>query len=153
MARLGRSWRSFRALSWAQRRLLARAWLLLPLTALGLRLFGFRRVQALLLRPAAGTPARDDLPAAQAVARIVQGAARWSPVPASCLVRSLVLCRLLRRQGLTADLRIGVAVPDGRLAAHAWVEHGGVALNDIQDVARRFAAFDRALLSEGADVS
>jgi hypothetical protein len=64
-----------------------------------------------------------------------------------------VLCRLLRRQGLPATLRIGVAKPDGRLAAHAWVEHGGVALDDSQDVARRFAAFDRALLSEGTDVS
>ena len=146
MAKLSRSWRTFRALTWAQRGQLAQAWLLLPLVALGLRLFGFRRVQALLLRPAAAAPAREDLPAAQAAARIVHSAARWSPLPASCLARSLVLCRLLRRQGLFADLRIGVAKPNGRFEAHAWVEHLGVVLNDGQDVERRFAAFDRAEL-------
>ena len=149
MAKSSRSWRTFRALTWAQRGQLAQAWLLLPLAAVGLRLFGFRRLQALLLRPAAAAPARDDLPAAQATARIVHSAARWSPIHASCLARSLVLCRLLRRQGLSATLRIGVAKPDGRFEAHAWVEHAGVALNDSQDVELRFAAFDRAVLSEG----
>jgi hypothetical protein len=154
MAKLSRSWRAFRALSWAQRRLLAQAWLLLPLTAVGLRLFGYRRVQTVLNPAPAAAAGREDLPAAQAVARIVQAAAGWSLVQASCLARSLVLCRLLRGQGLAGNLRIGVAVPDGpngRLAAHAWVEHQGVALNDSQDVERRFAAFDRALLSEGTN--
>ena len=102
----------------------------IALTAVSLRLFGFRRVQTVLNLSSAAAAGRDDLPAAQAVARIVQGAAGWSPVHASCLARSLVLCRLLRRQGLAADLRIGVAMPDGRFAAHAWVEHEGVALND-----------------------
>ena len=146
MAKLSRSWRTFRALTWAQRGQLAQAWLLLPLAAVGLRLFGFRRMQAVLIRPA-GVPTRDDLPASQAVARIVHSAARWSPLPASCLTRSLVLCRLLHRQGLPATLRIGVARPNGRLAAHAWVEYQDVVLNDGQDVERRFAAFDRAELN------
>ena len=149
MAKSSRSWRILRALTWAQRGQLAQAWVLLPLAAVGLRLLGFRRMKAVLLRPAAAAPARDDLPAAQAAARIVQGAARWSPVHASCLARSLVLWWLLRGQGIPATLRIGVAKPDGRFEAHAWVKHAGVALNDSQDVEQRFAAFDRAVLSEG----
>jgi hypothetical protein len=147
MASLRRSWRTWRGLPWAQRGLLVQAWLLLPLAALALRLLGYRRARALLLPPMAA-PLREDLPAAQSTARIVLSAARWSPVPATCLVRSLALSRLLRQQGLAAELRIGVARPDGQFAAHAWVEHGGAVLNDGQDVALRFAPFERAWLPE-----
>jgi hypothetical protein len=147
MARLSRSWRTWRALSWAQRRLLARAWLLLPPVVVRLRLSGFRRAQAALLGRTAA-PGDGDLPAAQATARLVLSAARWSPVPASCLPRALVLARLLRDQGLAAELRIGVARADGRFAAHAWVEHGGVPLADRQDVALHYAPFERAWLIE-----
>jgi len=147
MARLSRSWRTFRALTWAQRRLLAQAWLLLPLVALSLRLLGFRRTRAALLPPAAAVPCGEDLNAAQVVTRIAHSAARRSPVHASCLARSLVVCRLLSRQGLVAELRIGVAKPDARLEAHAWVEHGGVVLSDGQDEDSRFAAFDGAVFS------
>jgi len=149
MARLIRSLRAFRELSWAQRGLLAQAWLLLPLTAIGLRVLGFRLVQAALHRTEGATDRRDDLTEAQAVARIVRGAALWSPLHASCLTRSLVLCRLLHRQGLAAELRIGVNKPGGRFEAHAWVEHEGVPLNESQDMERRFAAFDGAVLSGG----
>lgn len=149
MGRLGRSWRAFRGLSRDHRALLAQAWLLLPVTAAGLRLLGFGRVQSGLARIAGVGDRRNDLTEAMAVARLVGVAARWSPVKASCLVRSLVLCRLLRRRGLAADLRIGVGRPDGRFSAHAWVEHWGVAVGDSEDVERRFAAFDGTVLSGG----
>ena len=146
--RLRRAARTWRALSRAERRLWLQAWLLLPLLVVALRLFSFRRVQAALLAPAGGSP-RHDLPAAQAVAGLVHGAAHWGPIPAACLARSLTLCRLLRGQNLAADLRIGMARSGGHFTAHAWVEHGGVALNDGPDVAARYAAFDRAWLREG----
>ena len=149
MARLSRSWRAFGELSWAHRRLLAWTWLLLPLTAIGLRVLGFRRLQALLHRTEGATDRRDDLTEAQATARIVRGAALWSPLHANCLARSVLLCRLLHRQGLAAELRIGVNRPGGRVEAHAWVEHVGKALNESQDLERRFAAFDGAVLSGG----
>jgi hypothetical protein len=77
------------------------------------------------------------------VAQIVGSAERWSLLRPTCLTRSLTLGRLLRRQGLAANLRLGVAMPNGRFAAHAWVEHGGVVLNDTQDVARRYAPLER----------
>jgi Transglutaminase-like superfamily len=150
MAELVRSWRSFRGLSWAQRGLLAKAWLLLPVVAIGLRLFGFRRIQARLERAATIRPGREDLAAAQNVARMVQSAARWSPVHPSCLPRSLVVWWLLRRQDLAAGLRIGVARPDGRFAAHAWVEHGGVALGEAENLEERFSSFEETALTRGA---
>lgn len=144
---LKRSWYTYRHLSWGQRRLLLSAWVLLLLVAPGLRLLGFRRAQAALLW-ATPTPRRRDLSLAQTTAQLVQSAARWNPLPATCLSRSLVLIWLLRRQGLVAELRIGVAQADGQMMAHAWVEHDGVALNDSQDVAGRYAPFDHVWLLE-----
>lgn len=47
-----------------------------------------------------------------------------------CLPQSLALQALLRRQGLSAELRIGVRRADGKLQAHAWVEHAGSPLGE-----------------------
>jgi hypothetical protein len=47
---------------------------------------------------------------------------RWQP---RCLIRSLVLYRLLRAQGDPADLVIGLAEQPHSHDAHAWVELGG----------------------------
>lgn len=141
MTRLRRSWNTWRDLSWAQRRLFVWAWLLLPLTTTGLRWFGFQRTQAALLGEGHSS-GRVDLPGAQGTVRILHSACRRSPFPANCLVRSLILCRLLIDQKLTAELRIGVTFSDGHLTGHAWVEHGEVVLNDREDVAMRYAAFD-----------
>lgn len=54
----------------------------------------------------------------------------WPPTHASCLVRSLVLLRLLARWGISSSLVIGVRLKDGSLAAHAWVEYHGIPLLD-----------------------
>lgn len=122
---------------------------MLPAVSLGLRMAGFRRVRSLML-PADGAAAeKADLPAARMIARIVHGAAGWSPFRANCLARSLVLCRLLRIRGLAHDLHIGVATPDGDFAAHAWVEHAGVALAEPESVGDRYASFDHTLLTKG----
>ena len=49
------------------------------------------------------------------------------PADSRCLVRSLVLSRLLARRGIPASLVIGVKL-DPEFEAHAWVESGGVPL-------------------------
>jgi hypothetical protein len=54
----------------------------------------------------------------------------WLPIHSSCLVRSLVLLRLLSRWGVGSCLVIGVRYKDNSLAAHAWVEHCGIPLLD-----------------------
>ena len=142
MGRPGHSWRAFRELSCGQRWLLVQAWLTLPIVAADLRLFGFRMMRTLLLLGDPATAGRTDLAAAHSLARIVHGAANRNPFHPNCLTRSLVLCRLLRRQGLAAGLRLGVAKPGGTFAAHAWVEHGGVALSEADSVAERYVSFD-----------
>jgi hypothetical protein len=138
-------------LSWAERRLLAQALALLPLTALALWAMGFRRWQALVARltPVVDAGGRDEaavIREGRATARLVEAAARRGPYRASCLPRSLALWWLLRRQGIESDLRIGVRKEAGLFEAHAWVELRGLVLNDSGDVGERFAAFDRAIL-------
>jgi len=145
MTKLGHAWRAFRKLSWRHRVLLMRAWVLLLVAAPALRVFGFRWTQAVLTPRAGASAGRRDLPEAQAIARTVHRAANWSPSKPNCLARSLVLVRLLRLKGFEAELRIGVAKPDETLAAHAWVEHGGVALAEADSTLQTYVPFDQAL--------
>jgi hypothetical protein len=49
---------------------------------------------------------------------------RIVPTDSRCLVRSIVLSRVLARRAISSRLVIGVA-PGGAFAAHAWVEHDG----------------------------
>jgi hypothetical protein len=59
------------------------------------------------------------------IALAVTRAGRYVP-GASCLVRAIVTCRLLNREGYDSVIRVGVQSPnDGRLVAHAWVECEG----------------------------
>jgi hypothetical protein len=46
------------------------------------------------------------------------------PIDSRCLMRSLVLTRLLARRGLRSTFVLSAA-PGPQLEAHAWVEHSG----------------------------
>ena len=61
----------------------------------------------------------------------------------TCLVRSLAICRLLRREGIEGGrIRVGVALREGKFVAHAWVEHDGVVIGDEDSLVRRYEAMD-----------
>ena len=68
------------------------------------------------------------------IAWLLGVARRHSPIRATCLTEALVLARLLRAEGVEATVRIGVARQQGRLRAHAWVEHGGQAVVDSREL-------------------
>jgi len=131
--------------------LLVQVSLTLPLIAIGLVWPGFRRLHAWLARlsrPAglpASEPAAEQWPQALATARMVQIAARRSPIRLNCLPKSMALWWWLHRQGIDGDLRIGVTPKTDGLEAHAWVEFQGVPLNDQDDVYVRFAPFHETI--------
>lgn len=136
----------------AERGLFLQACFALPLTAIVLRLAGFRRVCAILagLTHAGGHlvwERSQALTQADAAGRMVQLAAQNCLIHTTCLHRSLTLWWLLRRQGIESDLRIGVRKEGGQFQAHAWVEYQGAPLNEAREVHRRFVAFDRPLMS------
>ena len=141
---------AWRQLRWGDRRLLLQVCLLLPFTAVMLRLVGFARCQTVVSRIARTIATADSgarhLDRARATARLVRIAAEHGVYRATCLPQSLVLWWLLKRQGMDAALRVGVRKAADRVEAHAWVECGGVVLLDDADVHERYAAFDRAIV-------
>ena len=137
----------FLELTWPERRCFLIALVLLPMTALSLRLFGFQRTHAAMAGTGFNGATADDITLSRArqTARIVAAAARYGPYRATCLPISLVLVRLLRRQGIDADLRLGVSKAAPGIEAHAWVEHRGMPLVGNQGIHERFAVFDKAV--------
>lgn len=116
-------------LTWAERRLLIEAMIVVPMTRVALTLVPFRLVHraiAAVLRrqhshailPTAGPSAERIAWAVTAVAMRVPGG--------SCLTQAIAATLLLVRHGHAATLRLGVAKnDDGSLRAHAWVESDG----------------------------
>ena len=134
-------WAKWRALSAAHQRTLLAAALWMPLFWLGLRVLGLPRFQSRLQRSTVTRDAAMTLPDIQALGELVNIAARHTLGPRTCLTRSLLLGWQLRRRGVASDLRIGVRLNQGVLDAHAWVECGGVPVNDQPDVGTQFASF------------
>ena len=146
----------------AEQWILIQSVLLLPLVAVLLRTIGLARSWALLRRagPHPLTPSpqygEGELQLAvrapspegrggqgvRTTVRLVDIAARHLPWQPTCLPRSLVLWCLLRRQGVPAELRIGVQKSRQQLNAHAWVEVAGCVVNDTPDIAARFPPFE-----------
>ncbi len=131
-----------KTLSLLEWQLLVTSVILLPLTALGLHLFGLKRTQQFMkyFTPAAPKTSprkEEELKYGQLVARMVSVAANHGLYRANCLKKSLVLWWLLKRKGIEANLHIGVQKNGELLDAHSWVEINGNVLigdeNTIQD--------------------
>lgn len=138
-------WRVFRQLPPAEQQLSLRALAALPMTSLGLRLFGYNRTWRLLAASALRPGPRRDPGDVDLVARAVNRAARRWPSEPTCLARSLVLWWFLRRRGWPADVWVGVRREAAAMEAHAWVELSGRVLNDRPDVRDRYVAFEQPL--------
>lgn len=123
-----------RRYSASERRTLLTLGLLLPLASAALRLLGFVRTQRLVnWLGGRGHPPREaqtaDYASAQRLADLARLAGHRHLWPATCLRQSLVVSLMLRRKGLDARIRIGVANTIDRAPAHAWVELEGVSLD------------------------
>jgi hypothetical protein len=132
-----------KSLSLTEWRVLIASLVLLPLAALSLRLFGFKRIQVFLADSASphgqvSLPKQQMLAAARTVARMVSVAAKHGLHHSSCLEKSLALCWLLKRQGIIAQLRIGVDKEGSVFSAHSWVELNGRVLIDSEDTVQRY---------------
>lgn len=79
------------------------------------------------LRRCRATPApawADDRAAASRLGHIVSRTLPLLPTESRCLLRSLVLVRLLARRGVPCSLVLGVTTSP-KVQAHAWVEYAG----------------------------
>ena len=138
------------SLSRGQWWILTRAWVLLLLVDLGLRILPFTRLQKILtpkLPAVEESNLLETLPTIQYLQRWVGTAARNHLYPMTCLRRALVLQWLLARQGIAVNLRFGVRKEAGTLNAHAWLEHRGRPIGEPQRIARHYAP----LMASGAE--
>lgn len=104
------------------------------------RLLGLRRTFALLRRFAPGgmEPLNTNAIIRDTTHRVSLAAAFY-PRRALCLEQSLTLFVLLRRRGVRAELRLGVQPRP--FQAHAWVETGGRAISEAEDLPLTLVAF------------
>ncbi|HTC63023.1 MAG TPA: lasso peptide biosynthesis B2 protein [Candidatus Saccharimonadales bacterium] len=132
----------------ADRKLILLAALILPLTEIGLRLFGFRRWKELIEKfslptaPLQSMSADSQRETALRSVRALRSAELHGLSSPNCLERSITLWWILRRDGVESELRIGARKKDGRFEAHAWIELGGQVLNDDIEVHQHYARFD-----------
>lgn len=122
----------------------AQAVVLLPLVRFMLWTRGYSRTMRWLASttssPVDNTEAPATSDAVLHIASAVTTVARLAPFRSRCLARSMTIWWVCRRHQYAVDLLIGVAPPDAlRLPAHAWVEYGGVPVNDAADVRARYA--------------
>lgn len=123
-------------------------------TRVGLRVMGFRTWEKVLGRPApvgerpgGGASAggmNAEMDRARRVARLQASAERHLFFRPSCLEHSLVLRWMLARHGVVASLRFGGRKEESRFEAHAWVEVGGAALDELSGAQGNFVPFDAA---------
>jgi len=129
-----------------------RAVVLLPTLTLSLRLRGFRATQRSLEKffgISKNASANSGVESRVALtSRMVLAAARHSPVPSTCLERSLVLWWFLARQGIATQFRIGVRKDGEKFAAHAWVERDGAGIGEPESSHLHYAAFAEEISRE-----
>jgi hypothetical protein len=150
-------WRRFKVRSPEDRRLILRATLILPMTEIGLRLFGFRRWKELIekfslsARLSRALPVSAQNESAVRTVRAVRSAELHGLTKPNCLERSMTLWWMLRREGIEGELHIGARKQGEKFEAHAWVELGGQVLNDDVEVHQHYARFDGLIAAGKAD--
>lgn len=61
-----------------------------------------------------------------------------TPIAHNCMHRSLALQRMLARRGIASTLRIGIGRRPNLFPGHAWLECGGVVINDDAALVARY---------------
>jgi len=151
---IGRKVASLRAMSPADRRRCGRALYTLAWLGPCLRLAGLTRCQRWLARRAGGTAVvrgAKALERAHEHAWALAVAVRNVPWRVRCLERSLALWWLLARDGISAEMRIGVRKLGRGIEAHAWVEVQGHPL-DTAKIDQTYAPFPSPLLDAATEV-
>ena len=134
------------ALSGSDRIALTGMLLALPIVSVLLGAFGAVRTRRWLERTSARGPGRradkQDIQAADKLARFAEIAGRRGAITATCLRQSLLVYWLLRRRGLAPRLMLGVRTVESKLEAHAWIELQSVAIGQSDLVHSPFANSD-----------
>ena len=145
------TWRRFRRLSGFERGIVLEAAAGLLISWMAVRLLGFRVCRAVFEKLLAARNSwnsksgeADSLGVARRIAHLEAVTATNLFFRTSCLEESLVLCRMLRNRGISADLRIGARKEANRFEAHAWVEFDGTVLDGGETEHLHFVPFEQS---------
>lgn len=118
---------------------LAEAWWLLFFFYLAIRKISFERLlnQSLPISEKKTNP-YHALIIAQRFQRLVGFASRLHLMPMTCLIKSLTLQKILSRQNISAQVKIGAQKIQAVIVAHAWVEVDGKPIGEADDVSQKF---------------
>jgi len=122
-----------------------RAWFWLLVFDLGLRTRPFPKLQAYASQvsdPPALSP--EETESMLNKPRVAVDHARYNHLyPMTCLRRSLALQKMLARQGIPVELKIGVRKDDGQLSGHAWLEYQGKTIGEPEKIAEEYNALQK----------
>ncbi len=121
--------------------------LIVPIIHVHLKLFGYKRtldfLKCTVINTAKTAIESNDIECyTKAMFRLIRLFRKRSPLPGSCLSRSLTLWWLLQRKGIDTALHIGTNNKTNSFLAHAWVEYLGYPLNAGNRVRQRYTPFD-----------
>jgi len=93
----------------------------------GLRVLKLKTLLALLQSDTSAERQGCDMASSKSkrMGYCVELASRLHPIRPTCLKKALVLLALLARRGVKAQVIVGTAKSNGKLNAHAWIEHEG----------------------------
>ena len=143
-----RFWRRPRTEKW----LAMQSLIVCLLSVIALRLIGFTRWKRILWISSGGKKlaekslSREEIKIAETSYAVVDMVARntpWNLI--TCLPRSLTLWWILRRQGVAAELRMGVRRDSECIVAHAWVACNGVVIGETKH--DQFVSFESEALA------
>ena len=77
--------------------------------------------------------------------RLIGCASRLHLIPMTCLVKSLVLQKMLSERNVPAQVKIGAQKIQGTIYAHAWVEVNGKPIGEADDIAQKFNVLGSAV--------
>jgi Transglutaminase-like superfamily len=139
------AFRRFWQLPGSERSIVLQSAFWLTATWFALRLIGFRRWSGFLdKRSIAGDTTENvsQLAAARNITRLLSATASCLLIRTNCLEQAMALCHVLRRHGISAELRFGARKESAVLEAHAWVEHLGIPLNEDRGEHLHFLPFE-----------
>jgi len=129
---IGSHLKKWLALTWQEKILLMRFIFWLPWISFSLKFFGYLRTRDFLSRKTANIELHQadsaELARAERAAELLSIAGRRGLMSATCLRQSVLLEYWLKRQGLAAEIKIGVRKENTLFDAHAWVELNGIPL-------------------------
>ena len=130
-------WRKFLILTNRERLFTIETFLLLGLVRLGLWLISYQKLLHLLDQMSKLNYGDREIELNKIV-KAVNISTCYMPGGAKCLARALTTQVLMKQQGYSPQLFIGVAKAEqGQLEAHAWVEYQGlIVIGDLQNLSQ-----------------